>query len=448
MAHGLSVAARLWRILTRTWEKPTSRGAFATDILPEISGARIKILEEGTNHDYELFCRVSLGDKFNDERYIALRKLGYGQYSTVWLARDSRTQTHVALKILRSDCYGGNHDIFELEMLQHIQQKSHLSTNPGRNHVIQLLDHFRHTGINGNHVCLVLPVMGHHLGLQATKFEQQRIPVAVMKEVARQLLQGLDFLHRECGIIHTDLKPSNILLELNDPEAVISSYLQQTSARTSQPKRARRVNTHSGSEATDIPMPLSEVITTPLLSEMEDIRVRIIDFGVSSWVNQHLCNQIQSPHLRAPEVTLGAPWSTGVDIWSLGCLMIELVKGHLSFPGTASRNGKWTAEDDRLAQLMEVFGPFPEALLRRGVRSQEFFDNEGNLLRIPKLSPASLLSLMDGKNEILRKPKDMPQAEVSIFVDFLEGMLAVEPGNRKSAEQMLKHSWLTRENTM
>lgn len=57
--------------------------------------------------------------------------------------------------------------------------------------------------------------------------------------------------------------------------------------------------------------------------------------------------------------------------------MIEFVKGHLSFPGTASRNGKWTAEDDRLAQLMEVFGPFPEYLLRKGVRSREFFDDEG-----------------------------------------------------------------------
>lgn len=81
MAHGLSVAARLWRILTRTLEKPTP---------PGIPGAGIKIPEEGANHDYELFCRVSLGDQFNDERYIALRKLGYGQYSTVWLARDSR----------------------------------------------------------------------------------------------------------------------------------------------------------------------------------------------------------------------------------------------------------------------------------------------------------------------------------------------------------------------
>ena len=109
----------------------------------------------------------------------------------------------MALKILRSDCYNGNHDIYELEMLKHIQQKSHLSTNLGRNRVIQLLDHFHHEGASGNHVCLVFHVLGYHLGLQAAKFEQQRIPVAMMKEVARQLLQGLDFLHRECGIIHT-----------------------------------------------------------------------------------------------------------------------------------------------------------------------------------------------------------------------------------------------------
>jgi len=78
MAQRLSVAARLWKIFTRALEKPTPPRALATDP------------EEGTNHDYELFCRVSLGDKFNDERYTALRKLGYGQYSTVWLARHSR----------------------------------------------------------------------------------------------------------------------------------------------------------------------------------------------------------------------------------------------------------------------------------------------------------------------------------------------------------------------
>ena len=80
----------------------------------------------------------------------------------------------------------------------------------------------------------------------------------------------------------TDLKPSNILLELVDPEAVISSYLEQTPARTSQTKRAlpEDGDVDTGSEETVIPTPLSEVITTPLISEMNDIRVRIIDFGV------------------------------------------------------------------------------------------------------------------------------------------------------------------------
>lgn len=90
MARGTSVAARLWRVLARALEKPMPPKVLATDALPGTPRAGIQAPEEGTNHDYELFCRVSLGDRFNDERYIALRKLGYGQYSTVWLARDSR----------------------------------------------------------------------------------------------------------------------------------------------------------------------------------------------------------------------------------------------------------------------------------------------------------------------------------------------------------------------
>lgn len=69
----------------------------------------------------------------------------------------------------------------------------------------------------------------------------------------------------------------------------------------------------------------------------------------------------------------------------------------------------------------------------------------GNLLRIPKLSPASFLSLMDGENEVLRRPKDMPKAEVPVFVDFLENVLAIDPDDRKSAAEMLKHPWLVPE---
>jgi serine/threonine-protein kinase SRPK3 len=88
-------------------------------------------------------------------------------------------------------------------MLQCIRQKAGISSNPGKNHVVQLLDEFEHQGKTGDHVCLVFPVYGHHLGLQATQYQQSRIPVSIMKEISRQILQGLNFLHEEGSIIHT-----------------------------------------------------------------------------------------------------------------------------------------------------------------------------------------------------------------------------------------------------
>ena len=210
-------------------------------------------------------------------------------------------QKYVALKFLRSDCYDGTYDIYELEMLQHIQQKSQSSTSPGRNRIIQLLDHFNHKIKTESHVCFVFPVLGNHLGLQTARYEKYRLPVRAVKEVSRQLLQGLDFLHRECGIIHTgrlamdcecinidcgiwliktydnlDLKPSNILLELEDPETVVATYIEQEPLHTFKPE----------TEESTIVTPLSEAITTPLISEMKDIRVRIIDLGVCTLLHR------------------------------------------------------------------------------------------------------------------------------------------------------------------
>jgi serine/threonine-protein kinase SRPK3 len=68
---------------------------------------------------------------------------------------------------------------------------------------LHLLEQFNHGGPNGDHVCLVSDVLGHHLNFQAAKYEDGRLPVKAIKEITRQLLLGLDFLHTECGIIHT-----------------------------------------------------------------------------------------------------------------------------------------------------------------------------------------------------------------------------------------------------
>lgn len=120
-----------------------------------------------------------------------------------------RARKYVALKILRADCYGGPHDIFEREILSKISDVSGKSSHEGRCNVLPPLDHFKHEGPNGPHVCFVFNVLGHHLGFQSAKFKDGRLPVKAVKAITRQLLLGLDFLHRECGVIHTGMSIIN-----------------------------------------------------------------------------------------------------------------------------------------------------------------------------------------------------------------------------------------------
>ena len=284
-----------------------SRILGSSRLAPVKSPNRRQVREEPDWYEPGGFHRVSRGDTFGAGKYSVLRKLGYGQYSTVWLAKDSKSvdessvsydpkcadhvsryPRYVALKMLRAGCYGGPHDIFEREILSKISQVSTTSTHKGRHHVSPLLDHFRHTGPNGNHVCLVFDVLGHHMDFQTAKYADGRLPVQSVRTIARQLLLGLDFLHKECGVIHTgmdtdknldhatltrpsgtDLKPSNILLELDQPDSIITEYLSRVPPRVD-----------SGGDA---PVPLREVITTPLLSEMKEPRIQIIDFGVGKY---------------------------------------------------------------------------------------------------------------------------------------------------------------------
>ncbi|KAL4786084.1 protein kinase [Aspergillus varians] len=388
------------------------------------------VTEEPNYYTTGGFHPISLGDTFNNDQYTILRKLGYGQYSTVWLARDSKYQRYVTLKMLRADCYGGPHDIFERGILLKISEVSRQSSHQGRNYVSHLLEQFKHTGPNGDHVCLVFDVLGHHLIFQTINYEHGRLPVKAVKAITRQLLLGLDFLHRECGVIHTDLKPTNILLELENSEKTISQYLSEVPVRTD----SQRGDT----------TPLREVIPTPRVSESENIHLRIIDFGVfiASWRDHHLSDQIQSPALRAPEVTIGAPWDTGVDIWSLGCLVVELIQGIVLFRGEASAKGTWTAEDDRLAKAIEILGPFPLHFIAKGTRAAEFFDKQGNLFRIPNMKATSLERMLNGKTKPFLKSSDMPDAEVPIFIDFVRDMLQIDPETRKSAAELLQHEWL------
>ncbi|VVB10810.1 unnamed protein product [Arabis nemorensis] len=165
--------------------------------------------DEGTE-DYRRggYHAVRVGDTFKNGAYVIQSKLGWGHFSTVWLAWDTHGSRYVALKVQKSAQHYTEAAMDEIKILKQIAEG-----DPGdKKCVVKLLDHFKHSGPNGKHVCMVFEYLGDNL-LSLIKYSDYRgVPLHMVKELCFHVLVGLDYLHRELSIIHTDLKPENVLL--------------------------------------------------------------------------------------------------------------------------------------------------------------------------------------------------------------------------------------------
>ncbi|KAF9978010.1 serine/threonine protein kinase, CMGC group [Actinomortierella ambigua] len=181
--------------------------------------------EEEDMEDYRRggYHFISVGDVFNNGRYITLRKLGWGHFSTVWLARDTVMNRHVALKVVKSASHYTETAEDEIKLLQRVVNAN--PDAPGRKYVVELLDNFIHHGPNGLHVCMVFEVLGENLLSLIKRYRHRGIPVHLVRQIIHQVLMGLDYMHRECGIIHTDLKPENVLVCVEDVESVVHGLI-------------------------------------------------------------------------------------------------------------------------------------------------------------------------------------------------------------------------------
>lgn len=174
---------------------------------------------------------VHIGDTFSDGRYIVVRKLGWGHFSTVWLAKDTKMDRHVALKVVKSAPRYTETALDEIKLLQRLIKPPGLKQpHAGAYHVISFLDHFKHKGPHGTHVCMVFEVLGENLLGLIKRHQSKGVPAPIVKQIAKQILLGLDYMHRICGVIHTDLKPENVLICIEDVESVVRTELEASNA--------------------------------------------------------------------------------------------------------------------------------------------------------------------------------------------------------------------------
>ncbi|XP_042347320.1 SRSF protein kinase 1a isoform X2 [Plectropomus leopardus] len=195
----------------------------------EILGSDDEEQEDPNDYCKGGYHHVKVGDLYNG-KYHVIRKLGWGHFSTVWLAWDIQVKRFVAMKVVKSAEHYTETAVDEIKLLRSVRNSD--PNDPNREMVVQMVDDFKISGVNGTHVCMVFEVLGHHLLKWIIKSNYQGLPLPCVKSIIRQVLQGLDYLHTKCQIIHTDIKPENILMSVDEP------YVRRLAAEATEWQRA------------------------------------------------------------------------------------------------------------------------------------------------------------------------------------------------------------------
>lgn len=146
---------------------------------------------------------VLIGDSLRNGRYTVLHKLGYGGFSTVWLAHDQEAERYVALKILS---VAGSRSVNEIAIQRHI-----FGSGTARDDlpISKIIDRFSFKGPNGRHNCLVLQMAGP--SLRVLYDQSVKLKPEYARNLAGQITNIIAKLHAR-NIAVGDLTPGNILL--------------------------------------------------------------------------------------------------------------------------------------------------------------------------------------------------------------------------------------------
>lgn len=418
------------------------------------------------------FHPTHLGDVLK-QRYKIVRKIGFGQHSTVWLARDCQEDRYVSVKIVTA-ADGRGTDLARPVISFH--QKIAASKHPGTAHIVPLLDHFVHSGPNGEHPFLVFKPMGRNTNA-LTEEDVGTMTLRFARELSRQLVLALDCIHG-AGLAHRDIQPGNVLLGLSyaldesgKSEEEINADVNLEippedddddddddveSGDDELPFTISHVKRRDGQPLTEHepryiyePCPLPDGIT----ADSPEFSFSLADLGAAT------CTITSTPAdpptyplgLRSPQVILQThPFSyQAADIWALGLTIWEIVMGKPLLSVQELSTPELT-DDSHLEGAIIRLGPMPAALRRMWPRADKWVDAQGKPLQSPVGEGSSYDPYWHGDlHEALWHRTPVPlssclwtRTDIDLFEDFIERMLAWEEKDRATAKELLEHGWL------
>ncbi|KAF8454274.1 kinase-like domain-containing protein [Kalaharituber pfeilii] len=296
---------------------------------------------------------VHLGDTFNN-RYLVQHKLGFGGFSTVWLASDLKNCGRLcALKIMTADAADG-----ETQFLSSVcsspgttMHSSH--TQPQSSFFPKLLDVFTINGPNGEHECMVTEPLGPSLSRLSEFYRGLYVPLPLVRKIGLGLVQAVAELHAH-GIVHGDLHPGNIVLRAPGMDAwtvgEVEKYLGVPHEVTLQEAR------HP-----DFGLAFYKCPADSSLTCSEDSRTkRMATFP--------------PPAFSAPEVQLQdyVNITQASDVWTIGCVLFFMFAGRSPFSDYMERR-------NTLADLTICYGALPPEWWKRWTSRAQYFDEDGQL---------------------------------------------------------------------
>jgi len=265
------------------------------------------------------------------------------------------------------------------------------------------------------HYCLVFDPCGASLYDFLKQNSFRGFWMQDIQSFAKQSLEALQFLHGRLQMTHTDLKPENILLEVLDPPRE-SDFPREAAWQENQRKSSSKKNSNG-----------------PYMRPVSS-QIRLIDFGNATYEDEHHSSIINTRQYRGPEVVLSSGWNELSDVWSMGCIFMELYTGELLF-GTHENL-------EHLALMEKACGRLPEKMLKHSKEAKYVFQDRSGSARLNW--PEGAQGASSEKHVQSQLPlSEMTPPEHAVFSSFVGHLLVHDKEVRPSAKEALRHQFLS-----